>query len=81
LKQRFGATRGIYISSVIEGGGAEAAGLKEDDIIVKVNGTEVGTMNKINSIIVGYKDGDTVSVTYLREGQEYTADVRLSTQQ
>ena len=43
-----------------------------------MNGTEVGTMNKINSIIVGYKDGDTVTVTYLRGGQEHTAEVRLS---
>ena len=79
LKQRYGTSRGIYISEILAGGGAEAAGLQKEDIILTVNGTEVGTMNKINSIIVGYKDGDTVTVTYLRGGQEYTADVRLST--
>ena len=79
LKQHYGTGRGIYVSEVSPGGGAEAAGLQKDDIILSVNGTEVGTMNKINSIIVGYKDGDTVSVTYLRGGQEYTVDVRLST--
>ena len=79
LKQHYGTGRGIYVSEVSPGGGAEAAGLQKDDIILSVNGTEVGTMNKINSIIVGYMDGDTVSVTYLRGGQEYTVDVRLST--
>ena len=78
LKQRYGTARGIYVSEVLAGGGAETAGLQAEDIILTVNGTEVGTMNKINSIIVGYKDGDTITVTYLRGGQEHTAEVRLS---
>ena len=35
-------------------------------------------MNKINSILVGYKVGDTVKITYIRDGQSYETDVVLS---
>ncbi|MBO4861707.1 MAG: PDZ domain-containing protein, partial [Firmicutes bacterium] len=48
------------------------------DIIIRVAGTEVGTMNKINTVLVSYKDGDTVNVVYIRAGVEYTAQVTLS---
>ena len=78
LQQQYGVTKGIYVSSVMTGGGAEAAGLAANDIIIKVEGTEVGTMNKINSILVSYKVGDTIKVTYVRGGQTYEADVVLT---
>ena len=80
FKERYGTERGIYVSTVLPGGGAEAAGLKPEDIIISVNGTQVGTMNKINSILIGFRDGDTVTVEYIRGGQTYTAEVRLSAQ-
>ena len=35
-------------------------------------------MNRINTVLVSYKDGDTVSVTYLRAGVEYSTEVVLS---
>ena len=78
FKDRYGTERGIYVASVAEGGGAEAAGLKKGDIIIKVNDTVVGTMNKLNSILVGFRDGESVTVTYLRDGQTSTVEVKLS---
>ena len=78
FKERYGSARGIYVSTVAAGGGAEAAGLKKGDIITSVEGTEVGTMNKINSVLVAYKTGDSVSVTYIRDGQTYETSVVLS---
>ena len=78
LKERYGAAKGIYVNSVMAGGGAEAAGITKGDIIIMVEGVEVGTMNKINSILVGYKIGDSVKVTYLREDRTYEVDVVLT---
>lgn len=78
FKERYGASRGIYVSTVSAGGGAEAAGLKKGDIITTVEGIEVGTMNKINSILVGYKVGDTVKITYIRDGKTVEAEIVLS---
>lgn len=77
-KTRYGTSRGIYVYSISETGGAAAAGLQKGDIIINVAGTEVGTMNRINTVLVYYKDGDTVKVTYVRAGVEYNTEVVLS---
>ena len=77
-KNRNGPSRGIYDYSITENGGAAAAGIQKGDIITSVAGTEVGTMNRINTVLVSYKDGDTVNVTYLRAGVEYSVEVVLS---
>ena len=78
LIEMFGTDKGIYVASVTEGGGAEAAGLQKGDVITKVNGTEVGTMNKINTILIKFKAGDTVNIEYLREGENKTTKVTLT---
>ena len=78
LIEHFGTDKGIYVSEVTAGGGAEAAGLKSGDIIIKLHGTVVNTMNKLNSLLVGYKPGDTVDLTVLRGGSEIEVDVKLT---
>ncbi len=78
LIEHFGTAKGIYVSEVTPGGGAEAAGLKAQDIIVKLHGTPVNTMNKLNSLLVGYKPGDVVDLTVLRDGKEIEVDVTLT---
>ena len=78
LISQFGVSSGIYVSSVSTNGGAKAAGLKDGDIITKIDGTEVGTMNKVTTLLVAKEPGDIVTVTYLRDGKEYTADITLT---
>lgn len=79
LESYYGSSKGIYIASVSKGGGAYKAGLKEGDVILKVNGVEVGTMNKMYSLLVNYKSGDTVEVEFLRDGKIHSAKVVLMT--
>ena len=78
FKERYGASKGIYVNSVVDGGGAKRAGLQRGDIIISIEGTEVGTMNRINTVLVAYKSGDSVEVTYLRDGETHTVSVELS---
>lgn len=79
LEEHYGSSVGIYVASVTKGGGAEKAGLEEGDVILKVNGTSVGTMNKMYSLLVDKKSGDTIEVTYLRNKTERTAIITLMT--
>lgn len=79
LEEYYGSSTGIYIASVSKGGGAEKAGLQEKDVILTVNGVKVGTMNKMYSILVAFDPGESVHVTYLRNGQVKEADVVLRT--
>ncbi|MCF0151233.1 MAG: trypsin-like peptidase domain-containing protein [Firmicutes bacterium] len=78
LIDHFGTDKGIYVSNVSEGGGAEAAGIQEGDIIIRLNGTTVNTMNKLNSLLVRFLPGDSVTLTVLRKGETLEIDVTLT---
>ena len=55
--------------AVIPGGPAEAAGLREGDIIVKVNGQPIDGEHPLDATLSEYAPGDTISVEVLRDGQ------------
>jgi len=59
---------GVLVLSIIEGSGAEKAGLKPNDIIFAINGIDVRTPIDFQKVEV--KPGQTVNVSVLRNGQE-----------
>jgi serine protease Do len=71
-------TEGFYISEVIENSGAEKAGLKTKDIIVKLDGIKISTFADLSGFIRTKRPGDTVEVTYLRNGTKHSVKVVLS---
>ena len=71
-------TNGVVILNIVQGAGAEAAGLQQYDVITKINGKEVNNFVELRYELYQLKVGDTVEVTYLREGKEATAKVTLS---
>lgn len=78
------ATTGAYIytasgNPVAAGSPAEKAGLKSGDIITKINDSSVGPNGSLSSIIGEYRPGDTVTVTYLRDGKEATTRLTFDT--
>ena len=77
LMEQFGTDKGIYVASVSPNGGAAAAGLQQGDVILEVNGVEVGTMNKLNQELVQYAIGDSVTLTVMRDKAEQTFEVQL----
>lgn len=56
--------------AVINGSPADKAGLKEGDIIVKVNNQKIDEDNQLSSVLGKYKVGDTIEITYNRDGKE-----------
>ena len=68
---------GVYVSSVIDDGAAKAAGIKKGDFITKVNGRTLSGSSDFSGTIAGYKPGDKVNITYVRDGKEYTVPVTL----
>jgi len=70
-------TNGLYVSELVAGGGAEAAGLKEGDIITKVEGNTVYESSDLQEHVGRLKPGDQVHLTVLRDGNEKNFTVTL----
>lgn len=64
-------------SAVIEGSPADKAGLKEEDIVVKLNGVSVGSASSISTLMGEYAPGDTVQLVVLRGGKEVAVNLTL----
>lgn len=78
LEEEFGTSSGIYVASIVPGGGAEEAGLQTGDIILEFQGEEVSTMNKLNTLLISYRPGDSVELTISRGKEEKTIAVVLT---
>jgi len=69
--------RGARVNEVGSGSPAAAAGLRADDVVTAVNGQRVGDGIALIVSIRTHQPGDTIQLTYLRDGRERTADVTL----
>lgn len=65
-------------SAVVSGSPADKAGVKDGDIITKVNDIEVGDRGGVASLVAEYAPGDTVQLTLLRSGKSETVTVTLA---
>lgn len=63
-------------SAIQANGPAAKAGIKEKDIITKVNGVEVGPGRSISTLVGEFRPGDKVTLTILRDGK--TRDISLT---
>jgi serine protease Do len=69
--------RGVLVLGVQEGRAADKAGIKEDDIILSVNGTEVNKPNQLQANIGSNNPGDEVTLEIWRDGKKKTVKVKL----
>lgn len=69
--------RGVAIAKVIEGSPAQSAGLQDGDVILKVNGDEIGSGRKLTRLISEISPDHTAKVTVLRGGSEREINVTL----
>jgi serine protease Do len=67
LSSFYNIPKGIYIQEVTAGSGADNAGIEQGDIITSIDGKAVETINDLDKIMEGYKPGNTVTVTIVRD--------------
>ena len=63
--------------AVINGSPADKAGLKENDIIIKVNDQKLDQDNTLATVLGKYNVGDEVEITFLRDGDAKKVKVKL----
>ncbi|MCF7801117.1 MAG: PDZ domain-containing protein [Candidatus Marinimicrobia bacterium] len=77
-KRRYPYNYGVYVSGVVEGGGADLAGIIEGDIIMTFDGENAQFEDHLVRLIQSKKVGDTVPVAVFRDEKELTLNVTLS---
>ena len=76
-KQGIKDVDGVYVMETPVGGAANAAGIKKGDVVTKINGVKVTTGPEMVEQVARYKPGDKITITYLRDSKETTANVTL----
>jgi Do/DeqQ family serine protease len=70
-------TSGVYVIDVHENGGAKAAGIKKDDIILSINNITVNSNAQLIGVVGQYRPGDRVKVKLQRNGNIIEKEVTL----
>ena len=70
--------QGVLVTEVFPGDPADSAGLKPQDIILSINGKNVGTAREITGIIADTGVGKTVKIKVLRNGNTKTYKVKIA---
>lgn len=71
-------TEGIRIDSVVDGLGAQAAGLQSNDVIVNFDGRQITDWSSLTNALQGKQAGDTIEVSVYRGSQKVTVMMELS---
>jgi len=70
LARTLGRTSGVEVVQVVEGGPADRAGLRPEDLIVELDGAAIEGMDDLQRVVVNELIGRSVRAGIVREGRE-----------
>ena len=68
---------GVYVGEVLEDSAAQKAGIKANDIIVKIGDTKLTSMSDLTKALYTYKTGDKTTLVVNRDNREVTLNVKF----
>ena len=72
LSETYSVPTGVYVIEVMEGGAADKAGIEKSNVITKINGESVSSMEDLQSKLEYYEKGTEVTLTIqYAKGNEY----------
>jgi len=71
-------SEGIRLCETVEGMGAQAAGLKENDVLISMEGMPTIDSDTLNKALNAHSAGDTVEVSFYRGGEKQSVIMTLS---
>ncbi|MEJ7578214.1 MAG: PDZ domain-containing protein [Pyrinomonadaceae bacterium] len=79
VKAQFRLTneQGILVQRVIPGSSAQEGGILVNDIILKINSTDIKDVAQFRSLANGFRGGDQLQIVLLRDGKQQTKTFAL----
>jgi len=71
-------SQGVMVADVTPGSGAERSGIRQNDIIKKIDNIEINKFSDLTGYINSKRPGDEVNVRLLRNGKEKEVSVELT---
>ncbi len=71
-------TNGAIVAEVIEGSPAQKAGVKQGDVVLKMNGTQIKDNKDLSRKVAGLQVGQTASFTIWRDNKEINVSVTIA---
>lgn len=78
--KELGIKEGIWVREVTEGG-SSAGILKENDVIIAIDGRKIHRFADLQEELAKHRPGDKINVTVLREKKEKTVEITLKNEQ
>ncbi|MDX6409672.1 MAG: hypothetical protein QOE13_2743 [Gaiellaceae bacterium] len=75
LARELGRKSGVEIAQVVEGGPADRAGMRAEDLIVELGGTPIEGMDDLQRVVVGEVIGRAVPAKVVRGGREHELEL------
>ncbi|WP_434510351.1 S1C family serine protease [Desulfitobacterium sp. AusDCA] len=69
--------QGAYVAEATSGGPADKAGIKQGDVITKINDTTIQNSSDLVRELYKYKVGDKINVTFVRSGKSQVVQATL----
>jgi len=74
------ADEGAFVVEVVPDSGADAAGIEQGDVILRVDGEEITSNEQLGEIVQEHAPGDSIEIVVEREGEEQTLTAEIRRQ-
>jgi serine protease Do len=72
---RLDTDAGVLVRGIVDGSPAADAGLEAGDVIFRIGGTEVATLNELTQVLYGAAIGEPLDIGYWRNGKQVTTTI------
>lgn len=80
VKDKIKSETGVFVLDILEGSPADNAGIKKNDVIVKINEDKINNMSDLQEALYKYgqTDESKITLTVIRDGKTLTLDTVLT---
>ena len=68
----------MRVSSVLEGSPAAEAGIRQEDVLVAIDGEEIGDLRAYAEVLRKHRPGDRIRIEIVRDGHALEVEARLA---